>query len=171
VHVVEVENETVQVAHLAQLVRNVAAIRRALNDISVWEEREARGYLHRHVYVHGVLLGRVVSGDVLMASAMIESDLLSSTPRISVGCVSVHRTKGVLIKRVEPRGKYFTESDGRGEQAQRTLNELLGPTPLWSEWVRARRAEQDTACTNDRPCPRCLADQREDQHDGEASVH
>ena len=170
VHVVEVDNETVQVAHLAQLVRNVAAIRRALNDISVWENRE-QGYLHRHAYVHGVLLGRVVSSDVLMASALSERDPCLYCPKISVGCVSVHRTKGVIVERMEPRGKYSTERDGHREEAQRTLDELLGATPLWSEWAHARREEQAAPCTNDRPCPRCRADQREDQHDDDAALH
>lgn len=139
VHVVEVENETAQVPHVAQLVRNVAAIRRALRGIGVWDEDRV---VDRRVYVHGALLARVVSGDAVMASAFTQDDLLSCTPRISVGCVTVHRSKGILVERVEPRGYYSPTHDDGAEEAKCEIDELLGPTPMLSEWVRARKAEQ-----------------------------
>jgi hypothetical protein len=152
VHVVEAKNEELQVSHLAQLFRNMAGVRVGLFESGARASRP-KEWRHRDLYVHGLLLGPVASGDVLMAEAMLDRlyDPLHvgvTHPVVRVGCVSAHKTKGIRIKRIQPDVNYASESyysvDGKRPlvELQETIENLLGSSPMWAEWVEARNAEE-----------------------------
>lgn len=156
VHVVEVKSETLQVSHLAHLFRCVAGLKLGLKTAGISPRMQAKEWLHRRLYVHGALLGPSASGDVLMAEAMLDAlydhhDNGGAQPPIRVGVVSVNPKKEILIKRIEPPRNFFADpldragaSDNAAQEAQLTavLDDLLGAAPMWSEWVAARRGEE-----------------------------
>ncbi|WP_433926793.1 hypothetical protein AB3662_28230 [Sorangium cellulosum] len=150
VHLVEVKNESLQISHFAQLFRDMAAVRHALQVAGVSSKVQARRWLHRRLYVHGALLGPSASGEVLAAEAMLDKlydhlDNGYAQPPIRVGCVSV-RSKRVVVKRVDPAMNYSFEKWERDEKecarAKQMIDGLLGASPMWSEWLEALQVEQ-----------------------------
>ncbi|WP_437281301.1 hypothetical protein WME90_12280 [Sorangium sp. So ce375] len=150
VHLVEVKDESLQLSHFAQLFRDMAALRNALQVVGVSSGVQARKWLHRNLYVHGALLGPSASGEVLVTEAMLDKlydhlDNGYTQPPIRVGCVSI-RSKRVIVKRIDPAMNYSFDQWDRNqkerERAKQVIHGLLGASPMWSEWVESRQAEQ-----------------------------
>jgi hypothetical protein len=151
VHLIEAKNEPLQVAHLAQLFRCMAGIRAAFDQMNI-----SRGgvfthtWRHRHLYVHGALLGPSASSDVLMAEAMLEhihndSDNGYSQPPLRVGCIASKNNSIVSITRIEPDDNYRVKyrSMSANKRLNKTMETLFGASasPMWEEWVKAYLAE------------------------------
>jgi hypothetical protein len=144
---VEIKNEPLRMAHLAQLFRLVAGVRFSLSESGV---RENSHSLERSLYLHGALLGPSASQDVLMAEAMMaeESPGLGLLPSICVGCVSEDPERGVQIQRIWPSWNYSSGGADRFEEESTPLlkkvaGDLLGAAPMWSEWTAALREEEE----------------------------
>jgi hypothetical protein len=148
VHVVEIKNETLQLAHFAQLFRHLAGLRIGLQEHRILECHEGEPWRHRHLYIHGALLGPSASADVVMAEAMLDATLNDGSTQslIRVGYVSVHPITGISIKRVEPEQNYSASWRDNTAEMQRlgdTIDDLLGSSPMWAEWTRAFGEERD----------------------------
>ena len=135
VNVVELKNETLQVAHIEQLFRYITALRAGLAAAGLHPYQPRDRSSDRCVYVSGALIGPRISE----AAAVVDSILAAQwgaedeTP-LRVGIIDYHPTEGLRVERFSEYDRFpLLHTDAESPDASAAVRTLFEDTEFFPE--------------------------------------